>query len=284
MKQKIKILTVIGLMTVGMSACHNTSKPSNTDSVFSLTGKKRQQIVKQVRQRYYFQQLSKTEQENYLTLYDSLAQFREIISLTPVSKKSLIKTIDAFVMDNPEFYWITSADYRFEFSDQTVFVTFPIPEDAKNVYQDFKQSVMISSQTRHQRIAMSRSNIFMRSSFETQTTIKKPLKPINQAVNPRSLLIKTLKVFLLIIYLFVMAMPKPFSFFVKKLAFQSPISVELVHLSNLSNLLHMHGMLFKLITLIMALMSLGVTLFLITISHIKSKELSITVFYAYQII
>lgn len=34
MKQKIKILTVIGLMTVGMSACHNTSKPSNTDSVF----------------------------------------------------------------------------------------------------------------------------------------------------------------------------------------------------------------------------------------------------------
>lgn len=88
MKQKIKILTVIGLMTVGMSACHNTSKPSNTDSVFSLTGKKRQQIVKQVRQRYYFQQLSKTEQENYLTLYDSLAQFREIISLTPVSKKA----------------------------------------------------------------------------------------------------------------------------------------------------------------------------------------------------
>ncbi|HIE7188047.1 TPA: transglutaminase domain-containing protein [Streptococcus pyogenes] len=138
MKQKIKILTVIGLMTVGMSACHNTSKPSNTDSVFSLTGKKRQQIVKQVRQRYYFQQLSKTEQENYLTLYDSLAQFREIISLTPASKKSLIKTIDAFVMDNPEFYWITSADYRFEFSDQTVFVTFPVPEDAKNVYQDLQ--------------------------------------------------------------------------------------------------------------------------------------------------
>lgn len=41
-------------------------------------------------------------------------------------------------MDNPEFYWITSADYRFEFSDQTVFVTFPIPEDAKNVYQDLQ--------------------------------------------------------------------------------------------------------------------------------------------------
>ncbi|MDW7797711.1 transglutaminase domain-containing protein [Streptococcus canis] len=138
MKKEFSVLVFIGLMMVSLSACGLANKPSNQRETSALTGQKRQKAIAQVGQHYYFQQLSKTEQENYLALHDSLSQFREVISLLPASKKSLIKTIDAFMMDNPEFYWITSADYQFELSDQTAFVTFPLPKDAKKTYQDLQ--------------------------------------------------------------------------------------------------------------------------------------------------
>lgn len=135
MKKGIKCLTIMTSVMLGLSACSLISQPSNQENSLTLTGQKRQKAIAKVGQHYYFQQLSKPEQENYLTLHDSLSQFREVISLAPTSKESLIKTVDAFMMDNPEFYWITSADYRFELSDQNAFVTFPLPKDVKKTYQ-----------------------------------------------------------------------------------------------------------------------------------------------------
>lgn len=135
MKNKLSLFLLAALTIVGLSACAWRSNPlADKEQQFCLTGARRQQVLDQIDQRYYYQQLSQAEKENYLLLYDSLSAFHEVTSLAPASKHSLMTTIDAFMMDNPAFFWITSANYRLERSDQVAFVTFPLPEEVEQTY------------------------------------------------------------------------------------------------------------------------------------------------------
>ena len=46
-----------------------------------------------------------------------------------------MKTIDAFIMDNPDLYWLTSTSYQVDYSDSDVYVSFKVPKDAKTTYE-----------------------------------------------------------------------------------------------------------------------------------------------------
>ncbi|MGL6299804.1 hypothetical protein ACR31S_06155 [Streptococcus iniae] len=51
----------------------------------------------------------------------------------------MIKTIDAFIMDNPDLYWLSSNPYQIELSQNDAFVTFKVPDDAEQNYQKIQE-------------------------------------------------------------------------------------------------------------------------------------------------
>ncbi|PNY20393.1 hypothetical protein [Streptococcus parauberis] len=46
-----------------------------------------------------------------------------------------MKIIDAFIMDNPDLYWLASTSYQVDYSDSDVYVSFKVPKDAKATYE-----------------------------------------------------------------------------------------------------------------------------------------------------
>ncbi|EHI70723.1 transglutaminase domain-containing protein [Streptococcus ictaluri] len=142
MKKRKLITIAICLLLPALASCSLLEEKGITanNEQSQLKETEQKAIVQKIANNYYYQQLNKKQQDNYIKLYQSLSQFREVISLSSQSKKSLIKTIDAFVMDNPEFFWITSADYHFEISDYDAYVTFPIPKDIKTTYQKLQST------------------------------------------------------------------------------------------------------------------------------------------------
>ncbi|KGR73324.1 transglutaminase domain-containing protein [Streptococcus phocae subsp. salmonis] len=139
MKKNFLMLGLISLSLLSVTACSLTNPfASASQEDMILSDKKRDKLHQLVASHYYYQQLDDAQKANYLLLYDSLSQFREVVSLSPASKASLIKTIDAFTMDNPAFFWVTTANYQLEMSDQVAFVTFDLPKDAPKIYQQLQ--------------------------------------------------------------------------------------------------------------------------------------------------
>ncbi|MGT2887975.1 S-layer protein [Streptococcus didelphis] len=135
MKKSYIYFFTVCFSLIALTACTSPMKnASATQNDYSLIGKDRQDTLKIVKDYYYFNQLSNEEKENYLILRKKASQFKDTISLSPASSESIFKTIDAFVMDNPDLYWLTSAPYKIESSSSNVFVEFEVPEDAKETY------------------------------------------------------------------------------------------------------------------------------------------------------
>lgn len=121
-----------------LTACISTKQKNLSNHHPTIQNKERKNLLKSVKNRYYFNQLSDKQKENYLILRKKISAFKDTISLTPASQKSIVKTIDAFIMDNPDLYWLASSPYQIELSQNDAFVTFEVPDDAEKNYQDIQ--------------------------------------------------------------------------------------------------------------------------------------------------
>lgn len=196
MKKRKLITIAICLLLPALASCSLLEEKGITanNEQSQLKETEQKAIVQKIANNYYYQQLNKKQQDNYIKLYQSLSQFREVISLSSQSKKSLIKTIDAFVMDNPEFFWITSADYHFEISDYDAYVTFPIPKDIKTTYQKLQSTADEIVSKMPQGSDYDKVKYFYEVIVQQTDYIKKPLRPISQVIPLKSPLIKTFAV------------------------------------------------------------------------------------------
>lgn len=87
----------------------------------------------QAEQRFYFNQLSSPEQEDYLRLVHALRQFDEQISLKSLDASQLSRVYLAVTHDFPEFYWLS------EESGSIVFSDYRYPPDARHTYQQLQE-------------------------------------------------------------------------------------------------------------------------------------------------
>lgn len=156
MKNKLSLFLLAALTIVGLSACAWRSNPlADKEQQFGLTGARRQQVLDQIDQRYYYQQLSQAEKENYLLLYDSLSAFHEVTSLAPASKHSLMTTIDAFMMDNPAFFGLPQPTIAWNARIRWPSLPFHCQRRSNKPITGFKPLEMISSLTCQQPMTMS---------------------------------------------------------------------------------------------------------------------------------
>ena len=89
--------------------------------------------------KYYFSQLSDTEQEVYLQIYSGCEHLTTHISLTPCTKDEMDRALTAFEYDWPEFYWTTSEPSSYQtVNDAVVSIEFTVPENAEEIMQQTK--------------------------------------------------------------------------------------------------------------------------------------------------
>ncbi len=140
MKQKLSILLLLPLLMFGMIACQQKdSRQMSKENPLALQGKARQTTLKEVEHHYYYQQLSHYQKENYLILRQKARHYHDTIHLAPDSHQGLLKTLDAFIMDNPDLYWLTGSSYQLEENKDEAFISFKVPKEAKANYQTLQQ-------------------------------------------------------------------------------------------------------------------------------------------------
>ncbi|MGT2808289.1 S-layer protein [Streptococcus iniae] len=139
MKRKFPIIILLTTGLFLLTACFSNAPKKLSDNHLVLQSKERKNLLNTIKNRYYFNQLSDEQKENYLILRQKASTFKDTISLTPASQKSVIKTIDAFIMDNPDLYWLSSNPYQIELSQNDAFVTFKVPDDAEQNYQKIQE-------------------------------------------------------------------------------------------------------------------------------------------------
>lgn len=81
----------------------------------------------EVKDKFYYQQLSQEEQANYLRLLAGLRQFDQRIDLASQNEVRNTRVFLALAYDHPECYWLSETKYSIDFLSMTY------PDDAKAV-------------------------------------------------------------------------------------------------------------------------------------------------------
>lgn len=89
-------------------------------------------LHEEVKHRFYYQQLSKIEQADYLRLLHGLRKFDKQIYLNNRNDLSQWRIFLALAYDHPEFYWLSETQYGIELWDVNY------PENAKVIYDQLQ--------------------------------------------------------------------------------------------------------------------------------------------------
>ncbi|EHJ56378.1 hypothetical protein HMPREF9318_01007 [Streptococcus urinalis FB127-CNA-2] len=135
-------LSLIALLT--LTACQQLPITNNishlsTSNTINLTQTQKDKLRQEVKSNYYYQQLNKSQKENYLLIRRAANQFEGTISLNSDNQDSLKKTIRAFIMDNSDIFWMTSTNYQIESSEDSATITFNVPKDAQKTKEQLDQ-------------------------------------------------------------------------------------------------------------------------------------------------